>query len=141
MLSLLHPEDIDKDFVSGTKISICLSTQAAICVFHLKSCVIVYNGIHIFENRTLLSVRSHSLICSLPSYLHYVALYPIFWPNNLIYQYPSEGSMSLNECEYWSRMTDIFLLVANHLWTIHTVVKYISIEDKHTIISNCPQHE
>ena len=33
----------------------------------------VFNGIHIFEDRNLKSVRSLSFICSLPSYLHYIA--------------------------------------------------------------------
>ena len=46
MLPLLHPEDIDKDFVSGNKefsifFLFALVHMLLVCVFHLKSCVVV----------------------------------------------------------------------------------------------------
>ena len=42
MLTVLHPEEMDKDFVSGKPIVLfALVHVLVICVFHLKSCVIV----------------------------------------------------------------------------------------------------
>ena len=46
---------------------ICMSIPSQVmCDGHVK----VFNGIHIFKDRSLLSVISLCFVCSFPSYLH-----------------------------------------------------------------------